>query len=375
MKNRSKPIRILHVFGEMNLGGAETMIMNVYREIDKTKVQFDFVVHTDKECAYDREIINMGGKILRVPRYKGINHFQYAKSWEDLLENHRDYSIIHSHVRSTASIFLKIAKKFNLNTLIHSHNTSSGKGIKALWKNHLQKNITEHADYLLACSVTAGQWLYGHKEIQNNNFMVIHNAINVSNIEFNLEKRNIKRRELNLTDKQVVGHVGRFHPQKNHHKIIELFEHYLKINRNAHLLLVGEGELKTEIKQKIIEKNLKDRVTFYGLTNDVQSLLSAMDIMLFPSVHEGLPLVLVEAQANGLPVLASDSITEEVRLSDYITFESLNHSNDTWLKTMDKILKGNNRNYSKNNIKGTKYDVAIESRKLLNLYTELSIEG
>lgn len=375
MKSKSEPIRILHVFGEMNLGGAETMIMNVYREIDKKKFQFDFIVHTDKECVYDEEIINMGGKILRIPQYKGFNHFEYVKSWENLFENNNDYSIIHSHVRSTASIFLKIAKKFNLNTLIHSHSTSSGKGIKALWKDHLQKKITDHADYLLACSVNAGQWLYGHKETQNDNFMVIHNSINISNTEFNLQKRNDKRKELNLTDKQIIGHVGRFHYLKNHHRIIEIFEDYLKINRSAHLLLVGEGELKKEIQRKVKKRNLEDNVTFYGLTNDVQSLLSSMDIMLFPSIHEGLPLVLVEAQANGLSVLASNSITEEVKLSDYITFESLKHSNDAWLKAMDKILKCNNRNNYKNNIKGTKYDVAIESEKLLDLYTKLSVEG
>ena len=158
----SEPIRILHVFGQMNRGGAETMIMNLYRHIDRTKIQFDFMVHSEEKCAFDDEIGQLGGKIYRVPRYNGRNHFLYIKEWSKFISNHKEYKIIHGHIRSTASFYLKVCKDNDRVTIIHSHSTSSGSGIiSSVVKNILQYPIRKIADYFIACSIPAGKWLFG----------------------------------------------------------------------------------------------------------------------------------------------------------------------------------------------------------------------
>ena len=165
----NEPVRVLHVLGKLHRGGAETMIMNLYRKIDRTKVQFDFVVHNDEVEAYEAEIIELGGMIHRVPKYTGLNHLKYVDSWKKLISNHQEYQIIHGHVRSTAAIYLKICKEYQRKTISHSHNISSGKGISALVKNIYQYPIKYIADYFLAPSTLAGEWLFG-KEILSKEF-------------------------------------------------------------------------------------------------------------------------------------------------------------------------------------------------------------
>ena len=156
-----KKIRILHVLGSLNMGGAETLIMNLYRNIDRDKIQFDFVVHTNKIGLYEDEIKELGGKIYRIQRYKGINHFSYKKEWNNFFEEHKEYKIIHGHMRSTASIYLKIAKKYGRITIAHSHNTSNGHGFSSLVKKILQYNIRNVSDYFMGCSYEANKRLFG----------------------------------------------------------------------------------------------------------------------------------------------------------------------------------------------------------------------
>ena len=212
----SDPIRIIQVFAQMNRGGAETMIMNLYRMIERSQIQFDFIVHTNEECAYDNEIRSLGGRIYRVPRYNGKNHFEYIKSWNKFFKTHPNYKIIHGHVRSTASIYLKIAKKFGLVTIAHSHSTSSGTGFSSIVKNILQYPIRNIADYLFACSEQSGEWLFGKNASKRNNFVILKNSIDVKKFVFNERVRFEKRKELKIDDKFVIGHIGRFIPSKNH---------------------------------------------------------------------------------------------------------------------------------------------------------------
>lgn len=350
-------IRILHVLGGMGRAGAETMVMNLYRVIDRTEVQFDFMVHTEKECSYDNEIMSLGGRIYRVPSYNGKNHFQYKKEWNNFFLKHPEYKVIHGHVRSTASIYLKIAKKHGLVTISHSHNTSSGKGLSAIVKNVLQYPIRYTADYLFACSKTAGIWLFGEKACKKENFFILNNGIDTDKFVFNEDVRLRKRRELNIEDKFVIGHVGRFHPQKNHTFLIEIFNEIHKRNNNAVLLLVGEGDLINYIKNKVDNIGLRNSVIFAGNRSDVSELLQAMDIFVFPSLHEGLPVTMIEAQASGLPCVISDKITREVKITDLVKYLSINFEPTNWA---EEILNFSNNYIRKNmsrDIKENSYDI------------------
>lgn len=337
------PIRILHVLGALNRGGAETMIMNLYRNIDRSKVQFDFIIHTKNECDYNEEIKSLGGKIYSIPKYNGKNHLEYKKKWNIFFSEHPEYKIIHGHVRSTASIYLKIAKRYGLTTIAHSHNTSSGKGITAIAKNILQYKIRYIADYLFACSLIAGEWLYGKKACKQKNFYVIKNAIDTKEYVFNQQIRDRLRKEFNIEDKFVIGHVGRFHEQKNHKFLIQVFYELQKEKENSVLLLVGDGALRTEIKQQIKKLGIESKVILAGVVSNVSDYMQVMDVFVFPSIFEGLPVTLVEAQAIGLDCIISDKITSEVCISTKITMLSLNDSISIW-KNM--IIKKEKREYT-----------------------------
>lgn len=328
----SEPVRVLHVFFSMDRGGAETMIMNLYRNIDRSKIQFDFVVHTDKKCDYDDEIISLGGKLFRIPRYSGKNHFNYKKAWINFFNTNLNYKIIHGHLNSTASIYLKIAKKNGLSTIAHSHSSSSGIGVSAVIKNIMQYPIRHTADYLFACSNLAGEWLYGRKACNNKNFFLLKNAIDINQFAFNKEIRDRKRNELKVQDKFVIGHIGRFHHVKNHRFLIDIYKSIFEKNKNSVLIMVGDGEERSLIEQKVKSLGIDKNVIFTGLRTDVHELLQAFDVFVFPSLYEGLPVTLIEAQASGLPCFVSANITEDVKLTDKIEFISLDKEAEYWAK-------------------------------------------
>lgn len=326
-----KPIRILHVLGTLNRGGAETMIMNIYRSIDRTKIQFDFMIHTDKECDYNDEIIKLGGKIYNVPRYIGRNHFKYKKAWKSFFNIHPEYKIVHGHMRSTAVIYLSIAKNHGLITIAHSHSTASrGNKIEQLVKNIMQYPIRFIADYLFACSNEAGRWLFGKKAITKDNYKVIKNAINIEKYIFNECKRNEMRSILGIEDKFVVGHVGSFTYPKNHKFLISVFYEIQKKYKDSILLLVGDGELRSHIQKHIDDLGINDKVKLIGVVGNVNDYMQAMDVFVFPSLWEGLPVTVVEAQAAGLQCFISDKITEEVCITPCIKSISLNESVKNW---------------------------------------------
>ncbi|MED4375449.1 glycosyltransferase family 1 protein [Schinkia azotoformans] len=350
--------RILHVLGGLNRGGAETLVMNLYRNIDRTKVQFDFVVHTDEICDYNNEILSLGGKIYSIPRYKGSNHRQYKKAWNKFFIEHPEYKIIHGHVRSTASIYLRIAKKFGLLTIAHSHSTSSGSGLSAIIKNIYQYQIRYSADYLFACSKVAGEWLYGKKACKQANFFILNNAIKTQNFLFNKDKRIKKRNELNVTNKYVVGHVGRFNSPKNHDFLIDIFKLVHEKNNNSVLMLVGDGSLKQAIEKKVEKLGLVNSVIFTGVRSDIQDLLQAMDVFVFPSLYEGLPVTVIEAQASGLPSLISERITNEVKITDLVKYLPLEKGEGLWAKEVLKHSVDNiNRDGYHKDIVNAGYDI------------------
>ncbi len=367
---KKEPIRILHVLGRLDRGGAETMVINLYRNINRNKVQFDFIVHTEDKCDYDEEIKSLGGKIYNIPRYRGNNHIQYKNAWSRFFEEHKEYKIIHGHVRSTASIYLRIAKKYERITIAHSHNTSSGKGLSAVVKNILQCPIRYIADYLFACSGIAGEWLYGAKACKKDNFYILNNAIDTQKFIYNESKRTKKRKEFQIEDKFVIGHVGRFHTQKNHYFLIDIFKEIHDRDDNAVLMLVGDGELQHPIEKKVKNLGLDNNVIFAGVRSDIPELLQAMDIFVFPSLYEGLPVTVIEAQAAGLQCIISDTITNEVCITPNVCPISINKTNKLWADTI--ISKGKvQRTNTKDYIEKNGYDIFNTVEKLTIFYNEV----
>ncbi|MFI3165985.1 MAG: glycosyltransferase family 1 protein [Bacillota bacterium] len=357
-----KPIRILQVFGRMDRGGAESMIMNIYRNIDRSKVQFDFVVHTDDKCHFDEEIYSLGGKIHHVPKYTIKNHFSYKKAWNDFFKRQYEYKIIHGHMYSIASIYLKIAKKHGLTTIAHSHNTSDGSGISAIIKAIYRLPIKRYADYKFACGTLAGQWLY-----KNNDFKVINNSIEINKYKYNSDIASQYRNELGLEHKFIIGHVGRFNHQKNHEFLIDIFYEIQKKRDDAVLLLVGDGELRSMIEEKTRSLGILEKVIFTGIRDDVPNLMQAMDVFLFPSHYEGLPVVLVEAQATGLQCVVSDVITDEIDILNLCRV-SLNKNAEEWAECLLSIDSKKERELCNDKIAKAGYDIKISSAELEKFY-------
>lgn len=352
-----EPKRVLHVLGRLDRGGAETLVMNLYRNIDRNKVQFDFVIHTTDKCDYNDEIKSLGGRIYSLPTYTGKNHLQYKKSWNRLFIDHPEYNIIHGHVRSTASIYLKVAKKNGLITIAHSHNTSSGIGFAAIVKYILQYKIRYTADFLFACSKNAGVWLFGKRACKKSNFYILNNAIDTEIFTFNEEIRLEKRNEFEISDKFVIGHVGRFHTQKNHGFIIDIFKEVYDENKNTVLMLVGDGDLRHLIEEKVNKLGLIDNIIITGVRSDIPELYQAMDLFLFPSLYEGLGMVAIEAQASGLPCIIANTIPEEVYITSLVETLSLKDSANLWAKHVLNYTNGYNRLNMELEIKNARYDI------------------
>jgi len=370
-----KPIRVLQVFAQMNRGGAETMIMNLYRHMDHSEIQFDFIVHTDKKCTFDDEIQLLGGKIFNAPVYKGTNHLEYKKWWNSFFRNHQDYKIIHGHIRSTASIYLKIAKDYSLTTIAHSHNTSSGSGFSAIIKNILQYPIRYIADYLFACSKSAGIWLFGKNACTKDNFFILRNAIDTKRFIYDEEIRLKKRKEFKIESKFVIGHIGRFAFPKNHTFLVDIFKKVHDKYSDTVLMLIGDGNLRPGIEKKVANLQLTESVIFTGIRSDIPDILQAMDVFVFPSLYEGLPVTLIEAQASGLECIVSDKITTEVRITDLITFCSLKNSSDFWARKIISDKFGDERRDFCTEITHAGYDVKENARFLENFYLEHSARG
>lgn len=331
MKNQ-EPIRIAQIIGKWLGGGVESVVMNYYRHIDRTKIQFDFICDKDStNIPYD-EIEQLGGRVILVPPYQKV--FEYQK---DLIKIFKDnnYKIVHSHLNTLSVFPLRAAKKAGVPVRIaHSHSTTN----KKEWKKNLVKQVLRpfskvYATNYMCCSELAGRWLFGNNEYDKGNVYLLNNAIDLDKFKYDEKIRKEKRKELNIKDDTlVIGHVGRFVEQKNHRFLIDIFNEVHKQNNNSLLILVGQGPLMEEIKRKVKNLELEDCVKFLGQRTDVNELYNAMDLFLFPSLYEGLGMVLIEAQANGLPCIASTEIPEIADISNNVQFYNLNDSIDTWLK-------------------------------------------
>lgn len=347
------------------------MIMNIYRNINRDNVQFDFVIHKKDELFYKDEILSLGGKLYVMPEFSLKNLFKFINFWRNFFNEHKEYKVIHGHVRSTASIYLLIAKIYGLTTITHSHSTSSGSGIESIIKNIMQFPIRFIADYFFACSKIAGEWLFGKRACKKKNFFIIKNAIEAKKFIFNENTRREQRCLLGLEDKYVIGHVGRFDPPKNHEFIIDIFKSIHNINEDVLLLLIGDGVLKDSIKKMVDNLGLHNSVIFTGVRPDIPDLLQAMDIFLFPSIFEGLGISLIEAQATGLHCIVSETIPEEAHITDLVHSIPQNTPVEIWSDKILKYIDGYERQNMYNNIKTSGYDIKTSSEFLEKFYLEL----
>lgn len=362
--------RVLIVLGKLKRGGAETLVMNIYRTIDRSSIQFDFIVHTPDRYDYDDEIELLGGKIYRFPQYNVLNHFEYKRCWNNFFAEHPEYRIIHAHMTGSASVFLPIAKKYGLVTIAHSHIALSQKGIRQKVIDLYRLPLKNQADYLFACSNDAGVWMFGEKATKGDNYYVIRNGVDTDKFAFSAEKRDKIRKELGLGGKFVVGNASRFHIQKNHSLLIDVFAEIKKVDDSAALLLVGDGGLRAEIEEKAKAFGLADSVIFTGVRTDIDCILSAMDVFLMTSFNEGLPVSLVEAQASGLHIVATDTISKEIKLTNLVEFCSLGDSPEKWAQTVLKYAEGYERRNTKPEIAAAGYDIVSTTQELERFYLE-----
>ena len=333
-----KPVRILHVLGNTQLGGAESRIMDLYRHLDRTQVQFDFVVHSEEEGYFNEEIRKLGGRIFRVPRFRVTNYFSYRNAWEKLLEEHcnsdgkSEFHMIQGHMTSTASIYLPIAKKCGIMTTIaHARSAGVDHGIKGVVTRFLRRNLDQKADYLFTCSKIAGISVFGEKAVNHGMTRFIPNAIDCGKFAYREEVRERIRRELGLEDYYIIGHVGRFHYAKNHEYLIRIFASLVqKETRKYALILLGEGGLMEETRTLAKELGVSDRVYFLGNKGNVNDYYQAMDFFVYPSRFEGMPGTIVEAQTAGLPCLMSDTICDEVIATELVATMSLQENPELW---------------------------------------------
>ena len=363
-------IRVLHIVTYMGRGGLETMLMNYYRHIDRTRLQFDFLVHRDFEADYDREILELGGRIHRFPRLIPWSG-KYRNQLKAFFRQHPEYRIVHVHQDCLSSVALQCAMECGVPVRIgHSHSVHQRLDLKYLIKLYYMRKIPDCATLLLACSRQAGQWMFSGAE-----FRLLNNAIAVSEYVFDRNRRQAARERLNLQREDfLLGHVGQFRPEKNHGFLVEVFFHYHKNHPEAKLLLVGGGGEEPVIRKKAEQLGIRDRVIFAGIRSDVPDLLQAMDVFVFPSLFEGLPLSVVEAQASGLPCLISDKVPEECILTDGLVWKMpLSEDSEKWAEIIDALRTIPRRDRSAE-IRRAGFDIVEEAKKLERLYFDLDQE-
>lgn len=368
-------LRVLHVLGTLDMGGIENFLMNVYRNIDRNKIQFDFVINDrGKEDIFEKEIINLGGKIYKIPPIIKVGHFRYFKVLREIFQKN-NYNIVHSHYNMVSGFILKEAKKCGIKVRIsHSHSTYDNSlnsiGLKNIYKRYSRYLIARYATHKFACSEEAGKWLFKGK-----NFEIIKNGIDISKFSFNNKIREKIREKFGISkNTYTIVNIGRMNISKNHFFMIEIMKKLEKIDKNIKLYLIGDGELKEKIEEKIKEYNLKN-IILLGVQKNVNEILNGMDLMLFPSSYEGLGIVAIEAQVNGLNVLASERVPKDADIGLKL-FKTLNLDNDItkWIEEIIKYKNNLNRKQTEEEIESllnSNYNIKKVIKNLENKYYNL----
>lgn len=374
-----EPKRVLQLCS-LNGGGIEAFVMNIYRKIDKNKVNFDFYNHfsTTEKQLYEDEALIYNARIYKTGCNDEdniiIRNFRKIITLYSLIKRNK-YDIVHIHATDSGSLREAIIAKIAgvKMVIVHSHNTSvEGKSLKAKLKKFLHNKTRWMWKYVatnyFACSQLAAEWMYS-KRLNKSCVKVIKNGIEIEKYAFDEEKRNKIRNYFELNTELVIGHVGRFAHQKNHEFIIDIFKEITKLEPNSKLILVGNGELEENIRGKVNELNLTDKVKFLGIISNVNEVMQAMDIFLLPSFFEGLPVVGVEAQASGLKLFVSDSISNELSITSNVKYLSLNLSDKEWAC---EIIK--NRYYLRKNMCNEIIEEGYNINNIANLFEDFYLK-
>lgn len=370
----SEKIKVLYFVDRLLIGGIQTFILNNIEHIDKTKVQIDFLILDDGNVYETETNLKLQGynvyKLEGVWLRKPTDYFNYFKKIDEFFLNHHDYKVVHLHSSSKNFYVLKSAKKYGIPVRIaHSHNIGfqSKNKMQIMIGNLCKPLLKKYATDYFACAYLAGEWLFGKKAVKDGKVKVIHNAVEYEKFKFNEEKRIEIRNRLNINEKIVIGNVGRFSEQKNHEFLIDIFSEIHKMNKMSTLMLIGKGEKEELIRKKVKNLGLEDDVIFMGFCDNVNELMWAMDIFLMPSLHEGLPVVGIEAQAAGLPCFMSKYvITDEVKITGLVSFVELKQSPKEWA---EKILNSDlNRKDTKAEIEQAGYLIMDTAKELENFY-------
>lgn len=359
------PIRVAHVVGKMVGGGVEAVIMNYYRHIDRSKVQFDFLVDADSTLVPREEIESLGGRVFEIPPYQQV--LAYQRELQHLFRQEK-WEIVHSHINALSVFPLRAAKKAGASVRIaHSHSTSGrGEYAKNVTKWVLRRFANVYPTDRIACSDKAGRWLFGERS----NYALFYNAIDLDMYGFDGEKRRLARGELGIADETfVVGHMGRFMAQKNHAFLISAFARFLELESDSLLLLAGSGDLMPQAEELVSRLGIADKVRFLGYRDDSDYLYNAFDCFALPSLYEGLPLVAVEAQRAGLRCLLSTAITREVALTDGAEFLDIDSAGE-WARAFEECSKVRLRSEAPMDLFSA-YNVEDAAARLQNYYYDL----
>ena len=368
--HENKCLRIGMYIGKWVGGGVEAVVMNYYKNIDRNKIQFDFICDDDSTNIPYEEIEKLGGKVIIVPPYQKL--IKFHKEFKRICKEN-NYKIVHSNINALSVFPLFAAKCAGVPIRIaHSHSTTN----KAEWKKNLLKQALRpfskvFANTYFACTEHAGRWLFGNKTFDEGKVLVVNNGIDVDSYSFNEKIRKEKRKELNLKDTDIViGHIGRFMKQKNHEFLIDIFNELYKENNNYKLMLIGQGPLQDEMKQKVNDLGIEDAVMFLGQKTDANKYYQAMDLFLFPSLYEGLGMVFVEAQSAALPSVASTEVPVIAQVSDRAYFIGLDQPIKVWTDKIKEVIN-QDRIVDTKRIKDAGYDIVTEAKKLEQKYIDL----
>ncbi len=367
-----KPIRILQVFTVLNRGGAETNMMNYYRHMDRTKFQFDFLVHRFEEGAFEDEITELGGRVFRIRPLHPLTFRKYNHEVKNFLKKNNDYNIIHNNTSELGYFMLNISNALGFPVhIVHAHNSEVVRDLKSFFRYLWRVGVRKGTNQYFTCGKDAAIWLFGKEKAKEAWQMT--NAIETSNFVWNSELReNVKLKE-NITGNFNFISTGRFNTQKNHLFMLDVFAELVRQKPEAHLYLVGDGELRPEIEKKIADKKLQDKVHLLGVRDNIHELLQAMDYFLFPSLFEGLGIAFIEAQTAGLKCFISDGVPAEgILVEENVKVISLKKSAKEWSEIILPNLEYERKDTSQT-VKDAGYDIVENAKKLEEKYLELLV--
>lgn len=364
-------IRVLHIVSKLSINsGVMNVIMNYYRHIDRTKIQFDFLYFEESSKNFKDEIILLGGEIHYIEKPSIRCFFDSIGNFDKFFKAHiNKYKIIHLHEVYLVHLISYFSQKYNIKHLItHAHTTKYSDNPKNAMRNRIMCfGVKYSATDYFACSKAAGEFYYGKKTVERGQVKIINNAIELRKYKYEEQTRNMIRKDLNIENKFVIGNIGRLAPPKNHMFLLRVFLEVQKIKKDAVLLLVGDGPLRKDVEEKVRNLGLEDKVIFLGIRKDIPNVLMAMDVFVLPSLFEGVPISAVEAQATGLTCILSSVITKEVDIGKSIYLD-LEDDCSAWINNILSQYDSERHGFTDKTLKQITFSIEDSYRTLEKYY-------